>query len=64
MYDKEPLSCNGHSDENIPVFIKNHLMELLFILNKYLICLLSCKAVKNHAKYKKKSQFLENLRFF
>ena len=24
VYDKEPLSCNGHSDENISDFFKKH----------------------------------------
>ena len=31
VYDKEPLSCNGHSDENISEFVKKHIKELLSI---------------------------------
>ena len=50
VYDKEPLPCNGHSDKNISKLFKKPYMELLFILYKSLIHLLSSKAVKNHAK--------------
>ena len=37
VYDKEPLSCNGDSDKNFSELVKRPYMELLFILNKYLI---------------------------
>ena len=50
VYDKEPLSCNSHSDKNISELVKRPYMELLFILYKSLIRLLSSKAAKNHAK--------------
>ena len=53
IYDKEPLSCNGHSNKNISESVKKPLMEFLFILYKHLVHLLSCRAVHNHPKLKK-----------
>ena len=50
VYDKEPLSCPGHSDQNIFLLVKKPFMELLFILYKPLARLLNCKAVNNHPK--------------
>ena len=52
VYDKEPLSCNGHSDKNISYLVKKPLMETLFILFKHLVHLLNCMAVSNHPKSK------------
>ena len=50
VYDKNTLSCNGHSDRTISELIKIPYMEMLFILYKSLIRLLSSKAVRNHEK--------------
>ena len=50
VYDKEPLSCNANSDQNVSFLIKSSYMELLFILYKPLVCLLNCNALKNRPK--------------
>ena len=38
------LSINGHSDQNISQLVKKPWTEMLFILHKYLVHLLNCKA--------------------
>ena len=50
LYDKESLSCNGHSDKNISELVKKPLTKFLFILYEPLVHLLNCKAVNNHPK--------------
>ena len=44
VYDKEPLSCPGHSEIGLET-LKGGVIHLI-----PLVCLLKCKAVKNHPK--------------
>ena len=68
VYNKIPLSCNGHSDENLSLLVKKPLMDLLFILCKHSVHILNCKAVNNHQNknvtiLKKYQIFLEPLKY-
>ena len=63
VYDKKPLSCNGHSDKNISLFqLRNPYWSFYsFYILVHFTKLQDCK---QPSKIKKMSHFLENIRFF